>query len=242
MGYKTLYEKFPFLEDVSRARQEQFEEYFKNAPLWLIDAFRSEELSKDTVFIKEGDLADTIFILVKGIIEATDYRIYGMPYNYTQFDKVYAFGGMEFIMDMDVYRTTLRTRTDCTVIKIPRTLFEKWMYSDIRAMKYEAGRVAEYLLEEGRNSRLFLFMQGADRLALLFVVRYEKYQRNGVLYITGSRQDLADETGLCLKSISRAVKKLLEDGLISKEGRRIVVDKRQYDELKKIISVKIDLE
>lgn len=63
-------------------------------------------------------------------------------------------------MDYDLYRTTLRAMTNCTVVKISRVMFEKWMYSDIRAMKYEAKQVGEYLLEEGRNSRLFLFMQG----------------------------------------------------------------------------------
>lgn len=90
---------------------------------------------------------------------ATDYRIYGTPYDFMQYDKAYAFGGMEFIMDYDLYRTTLRAMTNCTVVKISRVMFEKWMYSDIRAMKYEAKQVGEYLLEEGRNSRLFLFMQ-----------------------------------------------------------------------------------
>ena len=31
-----------------------------------------------------------------------------------RFDKVYAMGGMEFIMDLDTYKTTLRTVTRCT--------------------------------------------------------------------------------------------------------------------------------
>ena len=43
------------------------------------------------------------------------------------------------------------------------------MYSDIQSLKHEAKLVGEYLLKEGRNSRLFLFMQGSDRLALLLL-------------------------------------------------------------------------
>ncbi len=113
-------------------------------------------------------------------------------------------------MDYDLYRTTLRAMTNCTVVKISRVMFEKWMYSDIRAMKYEAKQVGEYLLEEGRNSRLFLFMQGADRLALLLVERYEKYQKNDCLHMKGSQRDLADVTGLCVKSIGRGIKKFID--------------------------------
>lgn len=242
MEQKILYEEFPFLKDVGKERQKQFEEYFRSAPSWLMGELQTEELKKGTTFIREGEPAETIFFLVKGIIGATDYRIYGTPYDFMQFDKAYAFGGMEFIMDYDFYRTTLRTMTNCTMVKISRAMFEKWMYSDIRAMKYEAKQVGEYLLEEGRNSRLFLFMQGADRLALLFVERYEKYQKNGRLHVKGSRQNLADATGLCVKSISRGIKKFMEEGLVTKEGKQIVIDRQQYEGLKQIVSEKVELE
>lgn len=241
MKHKYLYEALPFLKEVDREKQEQFEEYFKSAPLWLMETFYVEEMEKGRVFIKEGEPADTIFFIGKGIIEATDYRVYGIPYDYMQFDKLYAFGGMEFIMDLDTYMTTLRTITDCTVIKIPRAMFEKWLCSDIQAMKHEAKLMGEYLLKEVRNNRLFLFLQGADRLALLFVERYERYNENGVLCVKGNRQNLADETGLCVKSISRSVKKFLDEGLITKEGNQILINQEQYEGLRKIVSMKIDL-
>ena len=93
MKSKPLYDALPFLEHIDRDRQEQFENYFQSAPLWLLDAFQIEELPKGEIFIREGDVADTIFFIGKGIIEATDYRVYGTPYDFMQFDRVYAFGG-----------------------------------------------------------------------------------------------------------------------------------------------------
>lgn len=240
MEDKYLYRALPFVKDIDDSRREQFEVYFRNAPLWILDAFQVEELDRGVTFVRENEPADTIFFVVKGLIKATDYRILEVTYDYMTFDKVHAFGGMEFIMDLDVYRTTLSTVTKCTIAKIPRSKFEKWMYSDIRALKHEAKLVGQYLLEEGRNSRLFLFMQGADRLALLFVERYERYSRHGVLHVKGGRQNLADETGMCLKSITRAVKKFTDEGLITKEGNRILIDKEQYEGLKKVVALKID--
>lgn len=240
MKPKYLYEILPFLKDVDKDRQEQFVRYFKSAPLWLMDAFQIEELPAGTVFVRENAPADTIFFIGKGLIKATDYRIFGICYDFMMFNKVQAFGGMEFMMDLDTYRTTLQTVTKCIVIKLPRAKYEKWMYSDIQALKYEAKLIGEYLLEEGRNSRLFLFLQGSDRLALLFVERYERYNKNGILYVRGGRQDLADETGLCIKSISRAVKKFKDEGLITKEGNQITIDKIQYEGLKEIVAQKID--
>ncbi len=241
MKSKPLYDALPFLEHIDRDRQEQFENYFQSAPLWLLDAFQIEELPKGEIFIREGDVADTIFFIGKGIIEATDYRVYGTPYDFMQFDRVYAFGGMEFLMDLEYYMTTLHTVTDCTVVRLPREKFEKWLYSDIRALKQESKLVSEYLLKESRNSRLFLFLEGADRLALLLVERYEKYNKQGLLHVKGNRQNLADETGLCLKSVSRGVKKFQEENLITKEGNQIFINREQYEGLKKIVSQKIDL-
>jgi len=239
---KYLYDALPFLKDIDRNRQEQFEDYFRSAPLWLMDTFQVEYLKCGDIFIRENDPADTIFFIGNGIIEAIDYRVYGIPYDYMRFDMVHAFGGMEFIMDLDRYRTTLRAVTDCVIAKLPRCKFEKWMYSDLQALKHEAKLVGEYLVKEARQNRIFLFLEGADRLALLLLVRYEQYNENGVLCLRESRQRLADETGLCVKSVNRGVKKLLNEGLISKDGSRIYINRLQYDGLHALVSQKIQLD
>lgn len=242
MKNKALYDALPFLESIDKERQEQFIDYFRTAPLWLMDAFQVEEVDKDVILVNEGDPADMIFFVGQGIIEGIDFRAYGTPYDYMQFHKVYAMGGMEFIMNLKTYKTTLRTVTKCIIVKLPRATFEKWLYSDIEAMKKEASLVCEYLLEEVRNNRLFLFLQGSDRLAMLLVNRYEQHNKNGILTINTTRQNLADETGLCLKSISRGVKKFAESGIITKENKRITINREQYEQLRDIVSEKIDLD
>ena len=133
--------------------------------MWLMDTFVVEELEKGTVFVQEGEPADMIFFIGKGLIKATDYRIYGINYDFTMFDKVYAFGGMEVIINLDKYQTTLQTVTECTVLKIPKEGFKKWLDSDIVALQQESRLMGEYLLEQARDSRMLLFLQGADRVA-----------------------------------------------------------------------------
>lgn len=239
---KYLYDVLPFLKDLDRDRQKQFEFYFRSAPLWLMDAFQVERLEKGKVLIREGEAADTVFFIGRGIIEATDYRVYGTPYDYMRFDKVHAFGGMEFIMDLDTYQTTLRTVTDCIIVKLPRSKFESWMYSDPETLKYESRLVGEYLMREARHSRLLLLLEGADRLALLLVGLFEQFSRDGQLLVRESRQNLASETGLCVKTIHRAVKRFAQEGLITKQGSRILLDRRQYEGLRAMIAEKIDLD
>ena len=120
MENNYLAQILPFLNEIEEERRKQFEEYFRTAPMWLMETFVVEELEKGTIFVQEGEPADTVFLIGKGLIKATDYRIYGINYDFTVFDKVYAFGGMEVIIDLDKYQTTLQTVTKCTVLKIPK--------------------------------------------------------------------------------------------------------------------------
>lgn len=240
MEARYLEKAIPFLKKMESEKREQVIAYFKTAPVWLLEAFVVEEMEKGTIFVREGEPVETVFFILDGTIKATDYRFYGITFDFMRFDKVYAMGGMEIIMDLDTYRTTLQTVTKCHVLKLPKAKFEKWIKTDIEALKHEAKMVGEYLLEQGRSSRAFLFLQGADRLAMLFVQRYESYAKDGVLRMKGDRQSLSDATGLCVKTINRGVKKFSEDGMITKNGRQIVIDREQYIRLKSTIDAVIE--
>lgn len=242
MEHKSLYHALPFLKELPLERREEFEEYFKSAPVWLMDSFQIEEAEKGTVLVRANEPVDTIYFIGRGNTKGTDYRMYGIVYDFLRFDKVHAIGGMEVLMDLDTYRTTIETITRCTVVKLSRTKYEKWMLSDIRVMKLESKRTCELLLEDGRNSRAYLFLQGSNRLAMLLTGRYEKYAKKGILQLSGGRQELSDATGLCVKTINRSVKKFSEEGLITKKGNQILVDEGQYRTLKEIVDALVDTE
>lgn len=157
MECKYLYQVLPFLNEIDKKKRERFEEYFYSAPVWLMDSFQIVELDAGVVFVKENTPVDTIYIIGRGMIKATDYRIYGITYDFMRFEGVYAMGGMEVIMDLDRYCTTLETVTPCTIVKIAKEKYARWLNSDIRALKLEAKIMGHYLFEQGKNSRHFYF-------------------------------------------------------------------------------------
>ncbi len=232
MGENYLEKALPFLKELEEDRRNQFYEYFYDVPVWLVECFVIEKMEKGRTFIREGELVDTIYFIADGIIKATDYRIYGISFDFMFFSKLYALGGMEVVMGDKRYRTSLQTVTDCTVLKLPKAQFERWMKSDIRALRHESKLMGEYLLEQARNVRALLFLQGSDRLAMMLVNKYEMYAGKGVLTINGDRQELSDCTGLSVKTITRSVKKLCEEGMITKKGNDIIVNRKQYIQLK----------
>ena len=237
MKDNCLFHVAPFLKSVDKDRRVQFEHYFATAPLWLLESIIIEDMAAGTIFIREGEPADTIYFIGSGTVKATDYRVFGIAYDFMVImNKVYAYGGMEVLMDLDNYRTTLQAVTKCTAIKIPRAKFQQWLATDILALKNEAMLVAEYLHEEARNSRAFLFLQGSDRLALLLINRYEKYAQNGVYRLKGNRKELSDSTGLCLKTINRSIKKFCDAEMVTQDGRDLIINQEQYSMLRNVVT------
>ena len=149
-------------------------------------------------------------------------------------------GGMEVLMRLPKYRTTLTTATNCNMVRIPRAQYEQWLLNDLEALKHESGLACEYLLEQARLARAYLFLQGADRLAMLLVSKYEKYAKGGVYYARSNRQGLANEAGLSLKTTTRSIKRLTEENLITLYEHSLSVNEEQYLQLKAKIDAIID--
>ena len=143
-------------------------------------------------------------------------------------------------MHLPLYRTTLTTVTDCDIIRIPRDKYEQWLLHDLEAMKIESGLACEYLLEQARLARAYLFLEGVDRLAILLVRKYEKYAKNGIYYTRSNRRDLANEAGLSIKTTSRCIKQLTDSNLITLYEHSLSVNQEQYLRLKERISHIID--
>ena len=76
MKHTYLHDVLPFLRELEREKQKQFEAYFRTAPLWLMDLFQSEVMEAGTIFIRENEPADTIFFVARGRVKATDYSIF----------------------------------------------------------------------------------------------------------------------------------------------------------------------
>ncbi|BBF45034.1 predicted N-ribosylNicotinamide CRP-like regulator [Lachnospiraceae bacterium KM106-2] len=240
MEQQTIDRVLSLIKEAKGEEKGYLEGYLTNAPVWLLESFHIVNMEAGTVFIRENADVDFVYILIEGKVKAIDYRVFGITYDYMWWDAVKSFGAMEVILDVDKYKTTLQTVTHCKMLVISRKKFDNWMKSDINALKIESKMMVSYLLEQARRERIFLFMQGTDRVAYLLTQLYEERGNEKKCSLKWTRQELSDCTGLCVKTINRSIAKLSEDGYLSRDGNKIIITEEQYSEMKRFIAQKID--
>lgn len=227
------------IESLEKREREYLEDYLAQAPLWLMQSFQIQQLGKGTIFIREAEAVTMIYILVKGTVRAIDHRVLGIAYDFMRFEPIKVFGTMEILLDRDTFETTLSTVTDCTLLAVSRRQFEKWLKSDRHALLLEIKNMGNYLLEQAKKERIFLFLQGEDRMVLLFMGLYEHNRENGSCRLRITRQELSESSGLCIKTVNRSVKSMEEEGYITKKGYTIEISQEQYLKMKEFIADKV---
>ncbi|MDO5410347.1 MAG: Crp/Fnr family transcriptional regulator [Lachnospiraceae bacterium] len=237
---KHLYETVPELKKLNQKRQGEVNEYFDDAPKWLIDSIQVVKMPKNATFIHENEPVSAVYIVVRGTVRAADYRICGIVYDFMRVEHMEAMGGMEIVLDLPTYRATIQCVTPCLALKISRECYERWLNTDIKALKREARTVGRYLLETDRKSRSYLFLQGADRLMLYLVDLYKKYAQEELLVVKSTRQELSEMTGLCVRTVNRSVKKFYENRWITKQGNNFSISKEQYEQMSEAVSKLIE--
>lgn len=226
-----------YIDTLSDTPKEYLRRYFSNAPDWLYESIQITTIKKNAVILREDTPVDSVYILVDGIIRAVDYRFLGSSYDYMWFYPVKSLGSMEILLDLNQYQTTLSAMTQCTIFIISKGIFEKWLKNDIHALSMETKMMGSYLLEEAKRERVYLFMQGSDRVLYTLSQVYEQTTNSGICTIKLSHQDLSDCTGLSIKTINRSLKKLENENYISRLGNKIVINEEQHEQMKDFISM-----
>ncbi len=213
-------------------QQAYLNKYLNNAPRWVLETMQVVHKQKNTVFIDENTSVDNVYIVTQGVVRAIDYRIQGVAYDYMWFYPVKVFGAMEVVFNISQYMTTLMTVTPCTMLVISKANYERWIWEDKNALRMEMESIGGYLLEQNRKDRVFLFLQGTDRILYILVKNYELRKTESKYIFDMSRQELAERSGLSIKTVNRAIKKMVEDHFIERNKRKIVITEDQYNKMK----------
>ena len=223
------------LKRLPKEQHDYLNRYLSNTPRLVLESMQVVNKEKDVVFVEENTPADYVYILADGVVRAIDYRVQGMAYEYMWFYSVKVFGAMESFLNIPLYMTTLRTVTPCSMLVLSRNNYERWVWKDTTAVKMEVESMGRYLLEQNQVGRAFLFLQGMDRIIFMMVHSYEQRRLTGDMVLNVTRQELAERNGISIKTANRAIKKMEDDNLIGRSGRKIVVTNEQYHRMREYL-------
>lgn len=204
---------------------------FKGLPPGAEEALFVERVSSGHTLLRMHDAAATVFILLEGRVKALNERYSGDVYAFAEFCAPSLFGEFEAFAGCDRYRGTLVCAVDCVFLALPTAEFLAWMRRDREALFMRTEQITKQLLNQASSERRFRFSSAWERVILYLSGIYAKTEKRGICRILASRQEIADETGFSVKTVQRCLRALREEGLVSVEGRSIVMDASQNKRL-----------
>lgn len=200
---------------------------FENA----LDYSQITRIKEGTRFIVVDELITTIWILLSGEVKALEEYSTGDIYTFKKFKASEIFGEMELLADVNKFRATLISETDCVFLNIPADVYKDFLKSNSEYLYKRTNNILKRVLDEQRYLRTFLMIKSLDRVKIYFTQHYELYSKKDKCILRITRQQIAEETGYSVKTINRAIRELDEARLLTVEGQRIIITKSQYEKM-----------
>ena len=199
------------IKSLPKEKRKKLDELLSNVESKIIDKMIHVSIPPNTTFIRAGEEASTVYILFDGMVKATDYQISEIIYDYTWFEPIEVFGAMEFYMGYEQYVTTLITLETCQMLKIPKKIFKEWILNDKELMLNQVRVMMQRLNEQSKKERIFIFLNGRERLIWLFLKIYKEHSKEGKCIVQLTQEELGKYSGINLRSTNRAIHQLSEE-------------------------------
>ncbi|MDO4337207.1 MAG: Crp/Fnr family transcriptional regulator [Eubacteriales bacterium] len=212
-----------------KKEQDYMKQLFKNCTKEIRENMFYIEVKKGQNFIAAGEECRNIFIILSGRTRGIDMQIQGKVYMFKEFGPGRILGEFECLSGIPKYSITVQAVTDCTLCVIPAGLYLRWMRKDGDALFMRTQKLLLELTWQTMEDRKYILLNCSDRLILYLIEQYERRQRQEILVMEKSREELADVTGFCVKTINRNIKTLQDKGFLSVVAGKIAVSKSQYE-------------
>lgn len=224
-----------YLQSLDQPVREKLLNLFLTMPGALRERCPVRSLKKGSILAGPLDPSDFVYVLIRGCIRTENQDSLGNIFVVADFKAPALFGEFELIAGCPFYRGTLIATTECQIIVIERESYLGWVQENGEVLFQRARAVTRQLLEQCSKERNFLSLAGTGRLMLLLCRYYERNAAGGTAHICATRQEIADEIGTSVKTVSRGLQRLREGGLVHIQGRGIAIGEEDYQSLRTLV-------
>lgn len=205
---------------------------FKNAPQYIMDRSIIKKLLPNQALLLAEQKADKVYLHISGTLQGIDTQVSDTQYSFVELYPINVIGEFEAFSNRSNYLINIIAKTNATLISIDSADFINWMNCDIQALNIICRYLAVKVANELKSNREYLFLNSYDRL-LLYLYRYaSKNQGSRTFTIYKTQNEIADQIGFSVKTISRTMNRLVNDGMITSARNTIKITPEQYNLIK----------
>jgi CRP/FNR family cyclic AMP-dependent transcriptional regulator len=182
------------------------------------------KLPRMSALLMQDALIEYVYLICSGRLLVEYLRENGMIYDFQEVDVGDFVGEMEIIRSERSSQYTVRAIADCEILRIPCDSFIEWINTDhkmalhlLKAITCKWSGMA-YVLSE------YTYYDAVYKVAVYILNNLSAENNSKKEFILKStRQTIADQLGLNVRTINRAVKNLAMNGCIALQHGKITV-------------------
>lgn len=207
-------------------------------PAELDGRFELRTLQPHCLIHQKGTPLREVGILLKGSFRAVNEFENGNLFMIETNDPISFTGEVAHLSGYGVTSVTLETVTECRIAFLPVKVFDRWLDSDIRLLRYVSERIANklYVTSYHRGERMFY----STKYVLLkyLLDEYDNAKRqNPMVVIRKTRQQMCEEIGMSVNSINRLLTSFRQENLIEMNHGKIAMDPEQHRSAQEALKV-----
>lgn len=212
----------------------KLKDIFPNMPDKIKKVLKIKKLNSKEFLFHKGDEGKKIYILCEGTVKALNFFKNGNIYEIDKNTSICFLGEQQILSGNSVYAVSIEAVTPCIFFMLDDNYFWEWLKQDIELnhflLKQLSSRLYDSALKKGNNS----YLSSRELVIIDFIKRYEKNLKD-ILIIEQTQQELSEQLGISLRSLSRVITELKKENLVLVDRRKkINITREQYKKIKEI--------
>ncbi|NQZ31578.1 MAG: Crp/Fnr family transcriptional regulator [Oceanospirillaceae bacterium] len=199
-------------------------------------ATKAINMTRDEVLIHKGEVTTHAYLILSGEMIVQNPHANGNVYLIAQLGVGSFISDLEILSQNLINSTTIIASTASRVLKFTVSEFVSALKTDNDFLFMVSSRLADKMYHESYRLGDDLYYKGVDKLKIYLVKSYQErlFESTDNLIIDKTRQFIASEIGVSVKTINRSIKSLLKDNLVAKISGKILLKDQHYQALLKM--------
>ncbi|MDO4567083.1 MAG: Crp/Fnr family transcriptional regulator [Oscillospiraceae bacterium] len=186
--------------------------------------------------VSAGAFPEYIYFVLSGTVEGVKYFENGERYQFFSLDtRNGGIGLMELFARQSAFVASVVATSEVRALALPSAVYYEYALKSPELLKLNLYYVARDLYKSSARDGMLFFKDGMERVKYFLADYYSSAGGKKELAVEADYEKIAVTLGLSVRTVGRSIRRLREEGLVGKRGRRLTISAEQYKKLKDAI-------